>query len=327
MVPRFFALRGLLRIEAPSRADALIAAHRQLSARGEVTVLGYRGGDSWPLSFSEPEHAAPPGFAPSGLQGYGGAKDSLLRCREINSKSARLFVTMVKLCSLVDAAMMVSWWMELRRTSTPCSSARRARTRPACRQASLDGVSTVLVDGKTAGLILYECKRCKRIQSDHVEQATRDKRSREADFAILVTTGTRRGYTGLANDGPVLVVSPLGVIALAGLVRAQLLQMSRARFSRSQKEKAAAQALEYITGAMFRGPLEDAITRTRKARGLLEKEAKAHFQVWQERWELYQTVDMDLASLSHNSERISHGEKPVPVGRLKPTLLTLPAAT
>jgi hypothetical protein len=190
-----------------------------------------------------------------------------------------------------------------------------------------DILHTVQVDGKAAGLILYECKRCKRIQSDHVEQATRDKRSRQADFAILVTTGTRRGYTGLANDGPVLVVSPLGVIALAGLVRAQLLQMSRARLSRSQKEKVAAQALEYITGAMFKGPLEDAMTRTRKARGLLEKEAKAHFQVWQERWDLYQTVEMDLASLSQNSERISHGEKPVPVGRLKPTLLTLPAAS
>jgi hypothetical protein len=190
-----------------------------------------------------------------------------------------------------------------------------------------DILHTVLVDGKAAGLILYECKRCKRIQSDHVEQATRDKRSRQADFAILVTTGTRRGYTGLANDGPVLVVSPLGVIALAGLLRAQLLQMSRARLSRSQKEKVAAQALEYITGPMFKGPLEDAITRTRKARGLLEKEAKAHLQVWQERWDLYQTVDMDLASLSHNSERISHGEKPVPVRRLRPTLLTLPAAT
>jgi hypothetical protein len=190
-----------------------------------------------------------------------------------------------------------------------------------------DILHSVLIDGKAAGLILYECKRCKRIQSDHVEQATRDKRTRQADFAILVTTGTRRGYTGLAHDGPVLVVSPLGVIALAGLVRAQLLQMARARLSRSQREKVAAQALEYMTGAMFRGPLEDAISRTRKARGLLEKDARTHFQVWQERWDLYQTVDMDLASLSQNSERISRGEKPVAIGRLKSTPLELPAGT
>lgn len=42
----FLGLHGLLRVEAPSRADALIAAHCQLAARGDVTVLGYCGGDS-----------------------------------------------------------------------------------------------------------------------------------------------------------------------------------------------------------------------------------------------------------------------------------------
>ncbi|MGH7515083.1 MAG: hypothetical protein ACREOQ_19430 [Gemmatimonadales bacterium] len=54
----FMGIRGLLRVEAPSRADALIAAHRQLAPRGEVTVLGYRGGDSWPLGFSDQEQEA-----------------------------------------------------------------------------------------------------------------------------------------------------------------------------------------------------------------------------------------------------------------------------
>lgn len=54
----FMGVHGLLRVEAPSRADALIAAHHQLLARGEVTVLGYRGGDSWPLGFSDQEQEA-----------------------------------------------------------------------------------------------------------------------------------------------------------------------------------------------------------------------------------------------------------------------------
>ena len=54
----FMGIRGLLRVEAPSRADALVAAHRQLSGRGEVTVLGYRGSDSWPLGLGEQEQEA-----------------------------------------------------------------------------------------------------------------------------------------------------------------------------------------------------------------------------------------------------------------------------
>jgi hypothetical protein len=56
----FMGLHGVLRVEAPSRMDALIAAHRQLSGRGEVTVLGYRGGDSMPLGFSGVEQTSRP---------------------------------------------------------------------------------------------------------------------------------------------------------------------------------------------------------------------------------------------------------------------------
>ena len=185
----------------------------------------------------------------------------------------------------------------------------------------------VLVKGKTAGLILYECKRCKRIEGGHVDQAARDKRTRQADFAVLVTTGTRRGYTGLAHDGHVLLVSPLGVVALARLLRAQILEMARARLSRSQRQQVAVQALEYLTGPVFKGPLEDAMARTRQARNLLQREAKSHFVVWNERWALYQTVEVDLSSLLDNSIRVAQGEKPVAIGRFKPSRLELPAAT
>jgi hypothetical protein len=54
----FMGIHGVLRVEAPSRVDALIAAHRQLSGRGEVTVLGYRGGESLPLGLTAAEQEA-----------------------------------------------------------------------------------------------------------------------------------------------------------------------------------------------------------------------------------------------------------------------------
>ena len=70
-----------------------------------------------------------------------------------------------------------------------------------------DILHTVLVRHKPAGLILYECKRTQQILRKHIEQAMRDKRTRHADFAILVTTGKRRGFTGLGREGPVLLVA------------------------------------------------------------------------------------------------------------------------
>ena len=53
----FMGIRGVLRVEAPSRVEALIAAHHQLSGRGEVTVLGYQG-DSSPLGLGAAEQEA-----------------------------------------------------------------------------------------------------------------------------------------------------------------------------------------------------------------------------------------------------------------------------
>lgn len=51
----FMGLRGVLAVQASSRVAAYIAAYRELSARGEVTVLEYRDGDERPLGLSEQE--------------------------------------------------------------------------------------------------------------------------------------------------------------------------------------------------------------------------------------------------------------------------------
>ncbi|MGH9364351.1 MAG: DUF2130 domain-containing protein, partial [Thermoanaerobaculia bacterium] len=190
-----------------------------------------------------------------------------------------------------------------------------------------DVLHTVMLKGKPVGLILYECKRTKTIDRAHVEQAMRDKRSRQADFAILVTTGTRRGFTGFGREGPVLLVAPQGVITLAGLVRAQIIEMARAKLSRSEKERIAGMALDYLTSPTFRAPLEEAISRTRRAQALLRKEYEQHATMWRERWQLYQTVDLDLSHISANASRLLDGKKPLPIEKAKPAPLQLPAVT
>jgi hypothetical protein len=51
----FMGLRDQLSVKASSRVEAYMAAYRELSAKGEVTVLGYRNGDERPLGFGEQE--------------------------------------------------------------------------------------------------------------------------------------------------------------------------------------------------------------------------------------------------------------------------------
>src|SRR5690348_14873959 len=54
----------------------------------------------------------------------------------------------------------------------------------------------VKFNGQVAGTIIYECKRCPRINSTHIQQAYLAKQSRNAHFAVLVTTGQRRDFNG-----------------------------------------------------------------------------------------------------------------------------------
>lgn len=185
----------------------------------------------------------------------------------------------------------------------------------------------VLVDAQAVGLILYECKRCQRIESSHVQQAARDKRDNQADFAILVTTGKRRGFTGLAHEGTVLLVSPLGIIALARLVRNQVLEMARSRLTGSERERVAVGALQYLTSSVFKAPLEDAIAKSKRAADLLRAEIRAHMSCWRDRWELYQTVSVDLTSIADNTVRVAQGVKPAPFAKVKPAPLQLPAGS
>lgn len=92
-----------------------------------------------------------------------------------------------------------------------------------------DVLQVVKFGRRRAGLIVYKCKRTPRIQIQHVRQADRALQTGQADFAVLVTTGQRKGFTGLANIEGVLVVSPLGAIPLAALLRDHLVEMLRAR--------------------------------------------------------------------------------------------------
>jgi len=65
-----------------------------------------------------------------------------------------------------------------------------------------DVLQFVLFNKQDAGCIVYECKRVDRIASDHVAQTCLAKKTRQAHYAILVTTGTRRGFSGLdQQDG------------------------------------------------------------------------------------------------------------------------------
>jgi hypothetical protein len=190
-----------------------------------------------------------------------------------------------------------------------------------------DVLHLVKFERKTAGIIIYECKRTPKIPSKHIQQAYEAKQSREADFAVLVTTGQRKGFSGLAQINGVLVVSPLGAIPLASLLRGHLIEMMRARITKEKRAAIAQQLMKYITSPQFRNPIEEVIQLTSELQNMIKEEAREHSRMWRKRWDYYQKIHWDSTQINNNLQLVLHGKEPKPIGQTKAPPLQLPAST
>ncbi len=187
-----------------------------------------------------------------------------------------------------------------------------------------DVVHIVRDSGEDAGSIVYECKRTAQIQRAHIQQTYEAKQGREADFAVLVSTGSRKGFGGIDEEDGVIIVGPLGVIPLAALLRQYLIRLLHARLTGAERAKAAEELVRYVTGPQFRNPIEDMIARARDLRSALQIEVKQHMKMWNDRWESYQSIEWDASQIDGNVQLVLKGAAPRPV--VQPKLAPLPLA-
>lgn len=190
-----------------------------------------------------------------------------------------------------------------------------------------DVLHTVRSNGKAAGTIIYECKRVPTIKGTHIHQAYLAKQSREADFAVLVTNGQRRGFSGLAQLNGVLIVAPLGAIPLASLLRLHLIEMLRARITKEKRAIIARRLLKYITSPQFKNPIEEIVQTASNLQEALKDEMSDHKRVWEKRWRHYQAVRWDGTQIQSNLHLVLHGKEPRPITSPRVEPLQLPATT
>jgi hypothetical protein len=188
-----------------------------------------------------------------------------------------------------------------------------------------DVFQLVMFEGKQIGLILYECKRVPRILTSHIDQVTRDKQAQKADFAIMVSTGKRRGFDGLTQVGTILIVSPLGVIPLVKLLRAYLIDMLRAKISVKQRVQIANSLLKYITSPEFKNPIDENIQMASELQDMIKQEFKDHWRTWQKRWEHYQKITWNDKEIQKSIQLVLHNKPILPTGKRNISPLALPA--
>lgn len=188
-----------------------------------------------------------------------------------------------------------------------------------------DVLQTVKFNQKPTGIIIYECKRMPSIQAQHISQAYRAKQTREADFAVLVTTGKKRGFSGFSQMDGVSVVSPLAAIPLASLLREHLIEMARLKITKEKRAVLAQQLMQYIDSPQFRNPLEEVVQQTSRLQDMIHKEANDHMHTWKERWDHYETIKWNTSHIRGNLRLVMHGEQPKPLLQHKAPPLQLPA--
>jgi hypothetical protein len=183
----------------------------------------------------------------------------------------------------------------------------------------------VMFDGADAGCIVYECKHTDRISHDHIAQTALAKKTRQADYGILVTTGKRKGFSGLDQDSGIFLVAQAAVLTLARICRESLIAMAKQRLDAAAKAAAAKRLMDYVTSPLCKTPVEEAISHTERAHRNLVKEVKQHFGDWRERHELYQTIHYDISHVKKNIDHVLSGGEPLKLEKPKLEPLALPS--
>jgi len=163
---------------------------------------------------------------------------------------------------------------------------------------------------KVAGVIIYECKWTPRISDSHIKQAAQAKMSRHAQFAVLVTSGTRRGFSGLDEEFGVVIISPAGVIPMAGLLRNHLIEMFRAGVEKKRRTKIANQLLKFIKSPEFKNPIEEVVRTAEGLKEGIEEEYRWHVNDWKKRLTAYAKIRWDGLAIQENLRQVLRGETP-----------------
>ena len=187
-----------------------------------------------------------------------------------------------------------------------------------------DVLHGVRFDKKPAGTIVYECKRVSTIPSSHIRQASRAKQVCQADFAVLVTTGRKRGFGGLAVEHDVYIVASAAVLPLVSLLRLYLIEMLRAKVTKEERARIAARLMDYATSPEFRNPIEEVVQRAADLKQGLLGEMSQHAISWQRRWDHYEVIRWNGAHVQADVQLVLQGGEPKAVSRPKVPPLELP---
>ena len=173
-----------------------------------------------------------------------------------------------------------------------------------------DILQYVQAQGKLAGIILYECKKVKAFNKNHVLQAKTAKVARNAEFAVLVTNAFPAKKQHYFVEKDVFVISPVSLEPIAYTLRDSLLRMAVLRLSAQAKQKAVQAICDYLGGNEYKDKVAGMADQLVDLAGQLKAEMKAHKNLWEKRYGAYRSMFLDVGLLDYRLMSLLKGVSP-----------------
>jgi hypothetical protein len=167
-----------------------------------------------------------------------------------------------------------------------------------------DVIHEVVHNGRVCGKIIYDAKNRDSWQNAFATKLHADKLAERADHAILSSNKFPKGREHLHVQDGVIVASPARVLALAEILRRNVVQTHELRVSNEAREHKTEALYAFITSERCKQLLDSIEVQAGKMLELDTAEEKAHRLTWERRSKLIQAVKKGQTDLAFEIDRI-----------------------
>lgn len=146
------------------------------------------------------------------------------------------------------------------------------------------------------GIILWECKRVKAWSDKFSQKLKEDRNQSHADIAVIVTTSLPKDINLLGFYEGVWVAAYPAAIALAGILRHQLIELYLNRQSVTGKRNKMDLMYGYLSGQEFRRRVESFVEGFIAIKTGLDSEKRAMQKIWSAREKQLERVISEIAA-------------------------------
>jgi hypothetical protein len=170
-----------------------------------------------------------------------------------------------------------------------------------------DIIQFVIEQGQQIGKIVYECKKVKHFEKKHIEQAKTARRSRGADFAVLVTNVFPSKKQFYFVEKTVFVISPISLEPITQTLRDSLVRIYMLNLSNQAKSKAVQKVYEYLSSNEYSNKINDVANQMQELGRELKAEVLSHKRTWEKRNKIYSDVYYDVQLIDYKLRTLIKG--------------------